>query len=81
MEQRWARDEHATEETISVVQASADEIGQWPWDQRGRIQSQKLVKRQKPQDSVLVECRRGWERNKVVDFLCHLLGFYNMSAL
>lgn len=73
MEQRWARDEHATE-----VQASADEIGQWPWDQRGRIQSQKLVKRQKPQDLVLVECGRGWERNKVVDFLFHLLDVYNV---
>lgn len=39
------------------------------------------MKRQKPQDIVLVECGRGLERNKVVDFLFHLLGFYNVSAL
>lgn len=29
----------------------------------------------------MVECGRGWERNKVVGFLFHLLGFYNVSAL
>lgn len=42
---------------------------------------QNVFRRWKPQDLVLVECRRGWRRNTMVDFLLNVLSFHNVSAL